>query len=193
MLLPDYRVVALYGAPQDAAWPARHRHARPGGAEADRPGRPYDRADRPVMPAFELIATLVTAAPGDDGHYRYRQSDDGHRPLSGRGARAKALLILDVQPGRASFMDEVRAYRRYLDSPTWGSRSTRSGACAQAGAGQRDRLDRCRGGQPGSAPTCRCWSAASDLPQKLLIVHQFTPGMISHKPRSPSGREWRWW
>ena len=34
--------------------------------------------------------------------------------------KAKALLILDIQPGRASFMSEVKAYRHWLEQPDVG-------------------------------------------------------------------------
>ena len=64
---------------------------------------------RPLQPAFELIATVVTAAPGDDGRYRYRQSDTVINRYLEAARRVKALLVLDIQPGRADFMDEVRA------------------------------------------------------------------------------------
>ena len=114
-LLPRYRIVAYYGAPQDPGLgqlgigsPA-HAVSKLAAQAA-----PYAAAGRPVMPALELISTLVTAAPGDDGKYRYRQSDEVIRRYLDEARRAKALLVLDIQPGRARFMDEVRAFEPYL-------------------------------------------------------------------------------
>ena len=73
------------------------------------------------MPAMELIATLVTAAPGDDGQYRMRQTRGDDRPLPGRGPQAsKALLILDIQPGRARSCPRSSAYRHWLEQPDVG-------------------------------------------------------------------------
>src|SRR6476646_11998909 len=74
-IFPDYRVVAYYGAPQDPQL-GELGIGTPHSATAKllTQAAPYARPGRPVMPALELIATLVTAAPGDDGKYRYRQS-----------------------------------------------------------------------------------------------------------------------
>ena len=181
-LLPRYRIVAYYGAPQD-----------PGlgqlgiGTPADavvglmNQARPYARPNRPVMPALELIATLVTAAPGDDGKYRYRQSDHVIDRYLAEARRARALLILDIQPGRSPFMNEVRAFAPYLRlpdvslalDPEWSMHgnelpgkvigSTDASIVNQAGAYLSSIVHR------------------YNLPQKLLIVHQFTTGEIRHK------------
>jgi hypothetical protein len=184
VLLPNYRVVALYGAPRDdqlgelgIGTPAQ------AAAKLLAQSRPYERPNRPVMPAFELIATLVTAAPGDDGRYRYRQSDEVLDFCLAAARRAKALLILDIQPGRARFMDEVRAYRHYLEQPDVGLAldpewSMRRGQVPGTVIGSTD-----------SAVVNQVSAylaklvAEEDLPQKLLIVHQFTTGMIEHKPK----------
>jgi hypothetical protein len=184
VLLPNYRVVALYGAPQDdqlgelgIGTPAQ------AAAKLIAQCSPYQQPDRPVMPAFELIATLVTAAPGDDGRYRYRQSDEVIDRYLSAARRAKALLILDIQPGRAQFMDEVRAYRSYLEQPDVGLAldpewSMRPGQVPGTVIGSTD-----------SAVVNRVSSylaklvSDDNLPQKLLIVHQFTTGMIEHKPK----------
>jgi hypothetical protein len=182
VLLPDYRVVALYGAPQDAQL-GELGIGTPQQATAKLIAQalPYQRPNRPVMPAFELIATLVTAAPGNDGRYRYRQSDAVIERYLTAARHAKALLILDIQPGRARFMDEVRAYRRYLLQPDvelaldpeWSMRpgqvpgqvigSTDAAVVNQAGAYLAQLV------------------SDHDLPQKLLIVHQFTTGEIQRK------------
>jgi hypothetical protein len=183
VVLPDYRVVALYGAPgSDQLGELGIGTPSQAAAKLVAQAAPYQRANRPVMPAFELIATLVTAAPGDDRRYRTRQSDAVIERYLTAARRAKALLILDVQPGRARFMDEVRAYRRYLEQPDVGLAldpewSRRPGQVPGQVIGSTD------------APVVNQVSAylaklvaAGDLPQKLLIVHQFTSGMIRHKP-----------
>jgi hypothetical protein len=184
VLLPNYRVVALYGAPQDdqlgelgIGTPAQ------AAAKLIAQSRPYERPNRPVMPAFELIATLVTAAPGDDRRYRYRQSDEVIERYLAAARRAKALLILDIQPGRARFMDEVRAYRRYLEQPDVGLAldpewSMRPGQVPGSVIGSTDAAV-----VNEVSDYLAKLVADHNLPQKLLIVHQFTNGMIRHKPK----------
>jgi hypothetical protein len=183
VLLPDYRVVALYGAPQDDQLGELGIGTPAQAAEKLLVQcRPYDRPNRPVMPAFELITTLVTAAPGDDGRYRYRQSDEVIDRYLAAARRAKALLILDVQPGRARFMDEVRAYRRYLEQPDVGL------ALDPEWSMRRSQVPGTVIGSTDAAVVNQVSAylaklvADHDLPQKLLIVHQFTNDMITHKP-----------
>ncbi|MEA2365595.1 MAG: hypothetical protein QOI32_1107, partial [Thermoleophilaceae bacterium] len=60
-ILPDKRVVAYYGAPQDdelgiLGIGPPERAAR----RLERQAKPFARRGRPVLPAFELIAAIVT-------------------------------------------------------------------------------------------------------------------------------------
>ena len=70
-ILPRARVVAFYGAPQDPELGVLgDRHLRAGDRQAAAQARAYEQPGRPVLPAFELIATIAHAAPGDDGLHR---------------------------------------------------------------------------------------------------------------------------
>ena len=114
--------MAYYGAPQDPELGVLGDDAaRGGGAQAGRPARgEYSRPGRPVLPAFELISTLAQSAPGDDGLHRLRQDDATIRRHL-RAARAiKGLLVLDIQPGQADFIEEVRALEPWLSQPDVG-------------------------------------------------------------------------
>src|SRR3954447_25794896 len=100
-ILPRWRVVAYYGAPQDAELgelgigsPDRAARRLP------RPARPYARPGRPVLPAFELIATVAAGAPGERGDYSHRQTAATVKRYLRAARRHKALLVLDIQPGR---------------------------------------------------------------------------------------------
>lgn len=183
-ILPRYRVVGFYGAPQAAelgvlgiGTPTRV------GRKLLRQARGYRRGGRPLMPAFELIVTIVNSSPGPDGKYRTRQKQAVIRRYLAAARRAKALLVLDIQPGRADFMSEVRALRRYLEEPDvslaldpeW---SMRAGQVPGQTIGSTD------------AETVNEVSAyladivkRRNLPQKLLLVHQFTDDMIRDKER----------
>lgn len=179
-ILPGRRVVAFYGAPQDDELGVL------GQGSPDRAARrlrrfedAYERhGDRPVLPAFELIATVVQAAPGRDGLYRFRQPESVIRRYLEAARRHDALLILDLQPGRADFMDEVRALREFLLEPDVGLAldpewSMASGEVPGQTIGGTD------------AATINRVSAylaqivrQHHLPQKLLLVHRFTDAMI---------------
>ena len=182
-ILPDQRVVAYYGAPQN------HELGALGIGSPDAAGRrlrkqatTYARKTRPVMLAFELIATVANADAGEDGLYRTRQSDAVIRRYLRAARRAKALLLLDIQPGHADFMDEVRHLDRWLREPDVGLALDPEWHTPDA--------------QPGSvigsvtAATVNDVSAHlakivrdGNLPEKLFVVHQFTPNMIAGKER----------
>jgi hypothetical protein len=179
VVLPRYRLVAYYGAPQ-------HRElGQLGIGTPDQEGkellaraRGYVRPGRPVMPVFELIATLAQADPGDDGKYRLRQTPAVIARYLSAVRRIKGLLILDVQPGQSTFMEEVKAFAPYLAQPDVGLAldpewNLPAGHVPGKEIGSTD------------AATINEVSeylgrivAARNLPQKVLIVHQFTEGMV---------------
>lgn len=183
-LFPDFRVVAYAGTPGIPELGA----LGVGSLETAlrrlrRQARPYHRRGRPVLPALDLIATICSSGPGRDGRYRYR------RPLAivdrhlAAARAARALLLIHIQPGRSTFMEELRPYRRYLSEPDVGIALDPEW---RMGPGQRP------GKVIGSADADEIneVSAYMDrvvqregLPQKLLVAHQFTPNMIRRRSR----------
>jgi hypothetical protein len=87
--------------------------------ELERRAQPY--ADgREILPVLEIIATVVQAAPGSDGLYRTRLSDAQIRRYHEAARANDALLLLNIQPGRARFLDEVKAFEDWLAHPDVG-------------------------------------------------------------------------
>ena len=180
-IFPAFRVVAFYGAPQDGKLGALGIGTPDQAARRLlRQARSYARTTRPVLPAMELLATVATADPGRDGLYRMRQSDAVIARYLRAARRAKALLVLDVQPGHAGFMDEVRHLDRWLRlpdvglalDPEWHARGQVPGTViGSVGAEEVNAV----------AAHVAAIVRAGDLPEKLFIVHQFTPDMIQRK------------
>jgi hypothetical protein len=181
-ILPRARVVAFYGAPQDPELGVLgETSVAVAGAKLAQQARGYERRGRPVLPALELISTLAQADPGSDGLYRLRQSDATIRSYLREARKIKALLVLDIQPGHADFMEEVRALEPYLTQPDvslaldpeW---KTPEGVAPgkQIGSTDADTVNQAAAYLAGIV-------RAHDLPQKLLIVHQFTEGMITNR------------
>jgi hypothetical protein len=178
-LFPDRRVVAFYGAPQNEelgalgiGTPAQ------AGRRLERQARPYARRGRPVLPAFELLATIVHRTGGEDGKFSTRQRSGTIDRYLREARRRRMLLILDIQPGRASFMDEVRALRRWLEQPDvalaldpeW---SMDPGEIPGQSIGSTDARTVNR-----VAAYLSRLVRERDLPEKLLLVHRFTADMI---------------
>jgi hypothetical protein len=178
-ILPDGRVVAFYGAPQDRELGvlgigSPRRAAR----RLERQARPYARRGRPVLPAFELIAAIVTSEPGDGGDHSMRQEPATIRRYL-RAARAHdMLLLLDIQPGYAPFLREAEALKQFLREPDI------SLALDPEWSMDPPQLPGREIGSTDAATINEMSRYLSgivrryDLPQKLLVVHRFTGDMI---------------
>ncbi|MDX6652918.1 MAG: hypothetical protein QOJ38_1699 [Solirubrobacterales bacterium] len=190
MLFPRARVVGFYGAPQDrklgilgigtpdqAAAKLRLR------------ARAYGTPQRPVIPAMELIAVIASEQPQADGRYRSRQPPLTIQRYLDAARRAHALLILDIQPGQSDFLSEAKVLEPYLKQPDVGLA-----------------LDPEWHVPPGQIPGQSIGSSTATevnqvadylsslvtvnrLPQKLLLVHEFTESMVVPKfgLRAPRG------
>jgi hypothetical protein len=181
----DRRVVAFYGAPQakqlgilGIGSPNR------AGRRLERMARRYERAgNREVLPAMELIAVIALANPGPGNLYRARQSPAVIRRYLRAARRIEGLLLLDIQPGRSTFAKEVKALEPFLRKqrvgiaidPEWnmGPGGVPGERIGHVGAREINRV----------SLLMNQIARERDLPQKVLVVHQFTEGMVRHDNR----------
>jgi hypothetical protein len=178
-ILPRFRVVAYYGAPQDPQLGAlgigTPAHAV---ARLERQARGYARKHRPVLPALELIAVVAAGSPGEGGRYNLRQPDSVIRRYLKAARAAKALLLLDIQPGRSDFFTEATRLRKWLKQPDVGLALDPEWRMAPGQV--PGRVIGQVGAREVNATTA--WLAKLvaryKLPQKLLLVHEFTDGMV---------------
>jgi hypothetical protein len=180
-LFPRHRVIAFYGAPQAESLGELGIGSPTSAAKRlARQARPYRRLDpnKRILPAFELIAVIAHAGPGADGLYRARQPDRIIRRYQRVARRERLLLLLDIQPGRSTFIAEARRLRRWLRLPNVGlalDPEWNMGPAGVPGEGI---------GSVDAAMVNRVArlmariSRRHGLPQKLLIVHQFTEAML---------------
>jgi hypothetical protein len=179
---PKRRVVAFYGHPQDpqlgvlGIGPPAQAAAR-----LKRVAARYRTRRRPVLPAMELLATVTNAAPGDDGLHLSRTPGSIIRRYLQAARSVGAVLILDIQPGRATFLPEAQRLERWLREPDVSlalDPEWHVGPDELPGQviGSVDATEVAAVGDWLDALTQR-----HDLPQKLLVVHQFTEGMIKRR------------
>ncbi|MEO8851730.1 MAG: hypothetical protein ABI360_08370 [Allobranchiibius sp.] len=134
---------------------------------------------RAVLPVAELIATVVQSAPGRDGLYRTRMADSVIDTWLAEARKRKALLLLNIQPGRARFIDEARAYEKWLVEPDVGLALDPEWAI---GPGQRP--GRVFGSMTGAqvdevAAYLSGLVQKNDLPEKALIVHVLRTSILT--------------
>ncbi len=183
-LFPDQRVVAFYGAPQSARLGALGIGTPDEASQRlRRVARGYAKKTRPVLPAFELIATIAAEHPGDDGLHRIHQPDEVIARYLAAARRAKALLVLDIQPGRGDFLSEARRLERWLREPDVGLALDPEWHVGLAeipgqtiGSVTAEDVNEVAGYVAGIVQR-------GDLPEKLFVVHQFTSDMIAGKER----------
>ena len=181
--LPRQRVVAFYGVPgtpalgtlgSGSASQVRRRLLRQ--------AEPYERADRHVLPAFEILGTVAQASAGQDGDYSGPTSQALIRDYLDEIRKVEGIVVIDIQPGRDEFMDQLPEFEQLLREPDvhvaldpeWRLRAGElpNQVVGHVGAGEVnaviDYLD-------GIVHEFR-------LPPKLLIVHNFQPQMIRNRP-----------
>jgi hypothetical protein len=186
-LLPRYRLVAFYGSPADEELGTLGIGTPPEAVQRlVEQARAY-RGNRPVMPVIELIATTATADPGEGDLYRSRQPGSVIREYLAEARRRNALLLLDIQPGRADFVTEMAVLRRYLREPDVGlalDPEWRVGPTEVPGQviGSVD-VEEVNQVSAELAEMVREF----DLPEKLFVIHQFTAEMIEGQ-RPPRAR-----
>ena len=181
VLFPGRRLVALYGHPgtpglgvlgqQDLA--ASIDRARQMAA----PYQPLSRV--PVVPAFEIIASVAEASPGPDGTYSYETPVSELLPWVRQATADGLYVVLDLQPGRASLLDQAEHYQALLALPDVGLALDAEWKL-QPGQKPLQQIGHVDIGEVNSVVS---WLAAltarHDLPQKLLVLHQFQLAMLS--------------
>jgi hypothetical protein len=185
-VFPEHRVVAYYGAPQSRELGALGIGSPRGAARRlAREAKRYRRQDRAELPALELIAVIANAHPGEDGMYRSRQEDQVIRRYLRAARQAKALLLLDIQPGRSDFFTETTRLRKWLKEPDVGLaldpewRITEGQVPGQVIGRVSSR----------EVNATSAWLAQlieqRQLPEKLFVIHQFTDDMVDHTELKP--------
>ncbi|MGZ8751097.1 MAG: hypothetical protein ACXWYP_09515, partial [Pseudonocardia sp.] len=137
-------------------------------------------AGRRPLPVLELIATVVRAAPGADGMYRTRVSDAVIERHLAAARAAGGYLLLNIQPGRAAFLDEVRALERWLRQPDVGVALDPEWA---VGPGQVPGkvFGKVTGAQLDAVAAYLSGVVAQHaLPEKVMLYHQLAPQIVAN-------------
>lgn len=178
-ILPGHRVVAYYGAAGTSKLGILGATS-PDQAVAKLAGQAASyRADgRPVLLALELIVTIASSAPTAEGDYSLRSQPPAVQEYLDAARRAGALLLLDIQPGRAPFLPEVQYYEQFLRQPDVGL------AIDPEWSMGPEEIPGKKIGHTDAATinaVSQYLATLVDqgrLPQKLFVVHQFTPTMV---------------
>ena len=131
-----------------------------------------------MVPALEIIATVASGSPGDDESYSTKWSVESLRPLVDLAKANGQYVVLDLQPGRQDFLTQAKMYEELLREPHVG---------LALDPEWRLKPDQVHLRQIGSVDIDEVnqvvtWLAdftrENNLPQKLLVLHQFQTRMI---------------
>ena len=180
-LFPRYRVVGFYGMQNLDVLGAGTPDVV--AQRLLKVARPYATPGHPVMPMFELIATVAHPFPTPSGLYRTHQEDAIVRSYLKAVRRIDGVLVLDVQPGREDFVRSLRHWEPYLRQPDVGVALDPEFAMGpgqvpgrQLGRTDAAAINRASAYVAGIVRKHR-------LPQKLFMVHQFRDSMIRDKAK----------
>jgi hypothetical protein len=133
---------------------------------------------RAVTPVVELIATTVHRSPGADGRYRSRCADETVRDYLDAARALNGLLLLNIQPGRADFLPEVRAYENWLAEPDVGVALDPEWA-VEPGVVPGKKFGRTSGAELDDvARYLGDLAGAHRLPAKVMVYHQVAASVV---------------
>jgi hypothetical protein len=185
VILGHYRIVAYYGAPGSGALGVLGSGTPEHAALAiEHRATAFTSYGLRLQPSMELIATVAQRSSGADGDYSAPIPNSQISHYLSVVHRHKMLLILDLQPGRATFLSQAKNLQHFLLDPCV---SIALDPEWKVGPNQRP-----GGGLIGSSSAAgvnavgRYLSTlvrANHLPDKLMVVHEFTSSMLPDRSK----------
>jgi hypothetical protein len=185
LAFPGHTMIALYGHPSTKALgvlgeqrvAATVRRAKVLAAK-------YRKIVKtPVVPTFEIIATVASAGAGKDKDYSAETKIRDLLPLINAAEKNGIYVILDLQPGRTHFLTQAKRYESLLKrphvglalDPEWRLRKHQK-HLRQIGSVSVHEVNK-----------VGAWLAAltrkNNLPQKVFVLHQFNIKMIKGRSK----------
>lgn len=189
-LLPGHRYVGLYGTPSMPALGALgHQDISNTIARAKAIAAEYQPySSEKIVPIFEIIVTVASSDPTSNGDYSQEIDIEKIRPLVDAAKEAGVYVVLDLQPGRVSFLEQARLYEPLLLEPhvglaldpEWriGPTQVHLKQIGSVSAAEVNQLS--------------AWLAdltkTHGLPQKMLVLHQFKLAMLPDRQNIDTSR-----
>lgn len=182
--LKDHRIVAYYGHPDS------ENMGILGEMEPDalmeklkEQTQAYSNADpeRPAVPMIELISTVAQRTPGPEGKYYHRTSPEDIDRYAELAEENDALLMLDVQLGTDSVMNQVKLLEKWLKLPHVHLAidtefHVAEGETPGVNLGQVDGAE-----VQQAVDYLSTMVEENDLPDKMILVHQFMDEALTNK------------
>ncbi|AKK10958.1 hypothetical protein [Corynebacterium uterequi] len=184
LVFPGRRMIAYYGHPSGDALGVMGSlpPAEAAQAVSDLAAEYQQYETQPVIPAFEVIVTVASEFPGEDGDYSNSVPTDfameDYVAYIDAITEAGGYAVIDLQPGRASLLQQAQLHEELLKRPNVGLALDPEWKLGP------DELPMTNIGHVEAAEVNEVadWLAQftreNNLPQKALVLHQFQWQMI---------------
>jgi len=190
-VFPDFRYVALYGSPlYPALGVLGEQPIEESIDRAKKLASQYQKySSQTVIPTLEIITTIASDASTKNNDYSQETEANKLMPWIKAAKEAGLYVVLDLQPGRSTFLTQARKYQKLLLEPHVG---------LALDPEWRLKSDELHLQQIGSVTASEVnqvsrWLADltrdAVLPQKLFLVHQFSSSMIENRAKLDTSRE----
>lgn len=175
---PEHRLVGFSGGRSPGFGRLEASDLDAAAAELDELIPAYEAGGHQVIPVYELITVVAHREPTSSGLYRTVEPDDVIQQYLDAAREHGAILLLNVQPGRSEFLDEVRGLERWLREPDVGLALDPEWAVED---------DEVPGEVYGSTTGAELDSVAAyvsdlvaehELPEKVIVCHQLHPSIV---------------
>ena len=179
VMFPGRRLVALYGNPNTTSLGVLGEQGLEASVTRARQlAAPYSSPGVPAIPTFEIIATVASGGPGDDGDYSNEMSVEQLREWVDVAGREGVYVLLDLQPGRTDFLTQAKRYEELLKEPHVGLALDPEWRLLP----DETHLQQIGHVEAAEVNAVVEWLAAlvrdNHLPQKVLLLHQFEDQML---------------
>jgi len=184
-ILPNERLrryVAFYGHPDTTALGVLGEQDGAATIERMQPFLDAYQGDgAQTIPTFEIIATVASAGPGEDGNYSYEWPAETFDDLFATAEANDAYILLDLQPGRSDFLTQAKLYEDLLMLPNVGLALDPEWRLGP------NQVHLQQVGNVNAAEVNEVVTWLGDLvrdnglPQKMLLLHMFRTTMITER------------
>lgn len=191
VLFPGRQLIALYGHANDPALGAMgEQPVAEAVSRAERIAEEYSEfTDVPVIPSFEIITTVAAQEPGPSGNYTNYTDAADIEPWIDAIAEAGGYAIIDIQPGRESMLTQIQHYADLIKRPEVGVALDPEWRLGP----DEEPMNRVGHVYASEINEVADWLdelvAEEQLPQKLLMLHQFQLQMIRNREDMTTGTD----
>lgn len=133
--------------------------------------------DKTIVPTFEIITTIASGSKGD-GDYSDEADIETLRPWVERAGEEGIYVVLDLQPGTDTFLEQAKQYEELLKLPHVGLALDPEWKLLPG----QQHLEQIGSVETPEINETLAWlaelTASNGLPQKVVVLHQFRLDMI---------------